>query len=239
LSAPWAEAAGDRFRDHLAVRLAYAVPGAMIRYTTEPGADPRAGTAYTTPLDLDTTTVVRFVALDSERESPVVRARFDAIAHDWRVAVASTPNPQYTAGGPDALIDGRRGPDDWRTGAWQGCQDQDFVATVDFGRPLPVTRAGAGFLQDTRSWIWMPAELIVEVSSDGDTFVEAGRAGHDVPDNVDGVVIRDLAVALDGRAVRYVRFRAVNYGTIPEWHPGAGGEAFIFVDELLIDIHDR
>ncbi len=28
---------------------------------------------------------------------------------------------------------------------------------------------------------------------------------------------------------------ALNYGTIPDWHPGRGDGAFIFVDEILID----
>lgn len=85
------------------------------------------------------------------------------------------------------------------------------------------------------SWIWMPAELVVEVSEDGETFAEAGRTGHDVPDDVEGVFVRDMVVALDGRQVRKIRFHAVNYGTIPGWHPGAGGEAFIFVDELIVN----
>jgi hypothetical protein len=58
---------------------------------------------------------------------------------------------------------------------------------------------------------------------------------HDVPDDADGSVIRDLWVDLDGSPVRYVRFHAVNYGTIPDWHPGAGGEAYIFVDELFVE----
>lgn len=39
-------------------------------------------------------------------------------------------------------------------------------------------------------------------------------------------------------AGRRLRFRAVNYGTIPDWHPGAGGEAFIFVDELIVRRRD-
>jgi hypothetical protein len=39
-------------------------------------------------------------------------------------------------------------------------------------------------------------------------------------------------------AGRALRFRALNYGTIPDWHPGAGDEAFIFVDELIVRLQD-
>jgi hypothetical protein len=81
----------------------------------------------------------------------------------------------------------------------------------------------------------MPRELVVEVSADGQAFREAGRVGHDVPDDEEGVFRRDLIVELDGEPVQALRFRALNYGTVPDWHPGAGGEAFIFVDELLME----
>jgi predicted alpha-1,2-mannosidase len=235
IPAPWAVAEADRFRGSMDVSLAGVADNLIIRWADRNDIDPVEGAVYAEPIRLTSTTTLRFVALFSDWSSPVVTARFDAIEHNWKAEVASVPNSQYTAGGPDALLDGRRGPENWRTGAWQGYQDQDFVATVDLGEPLRVTRAGAGFLQDMRSWIWMPSELVVEVSEDGGTFVEAGRVGHDVPDDVEGVFVRDLAVELDGRLVRRLRFRAVNYGTIPDWHPGAGGEAFVFVDELLIE----
>jgi hypothetical protein len=32
--------------------------------------------------------------------------------------------------------------------------------------------------------------------------------------------------------MRYLRVKAKNFGVLPEWHQGAGGEAFIFIDEI-------
>jgi hypothetical protein len=29
--------------------------------------------------------------------------------------------------------------------------------------------------------------------------------------------------------------KAKNYGKIPAWHPGAGDNAYIFVDEIIIE----
>jgi hypothetical protein len=34
---------------------------------------------------------------------------------------------------------------------------------------------------------------------------------------------------------RFIKMRASQFGVLPEWHPGAGGETFIFVDELQIN----
>ena len=51
-----------------------------------------------------------------------------------------------------------------------------------------------------------------------------------------GIVRRDVASILPrGSTARYVRFEATSFGKIPDWHPGHGDSAFIFVDELLLD----
>ncbi len=234
LAAPWANAAADRFKDEITVGLVSIVPDAEIRYTTDPDQDLTNSAIYSKPLVFDRTTNLRFFATDGERKSPVVTALFSMIDNNWQVVPASTVNAQYTAGGPEALIDRRRGPKDWRTGSWQGYEGQDFVATLIFDEPMAVTSAGVGLLQDMRSWIFMPREVIIEASVDGKRYNIVGRQGHDVPDNEEGVFRRDLVVALDGAAIRALRFRAVSYGPVPEWHLGAGGESFIFVDELIV-----
>ena len=42
---------------------------------------------------------------------------------------------------------------------------------------------------------------------------------------------------LRGRSpnARYVRVRAESYGKLPAWHPGAGGDSWIFVDEIIVE----
>jgi hypothetical protein len=165
----------------------------------------------------------------------VVTARFNAIPNDWKLEISSIPNPQYTAGGPDALIDGRRGTDNWRTGGWHGYEGQDFSCVLDLGEVRAVQTVGASFLQDMRSWIMMPRELVVEVSADGIGWQEVGRVGHQVPEREEGVFRRDFTVSLDGLEIRAVRLYAEGFGPLPEWHLGAGGPSFIFVDELIVE----
>jgi hypothetical protein len=165
----------------------------------------------------------------------VVEAYLHRIPNDWTVELESVPNQQYTAGGSTALIDGLRGDANWRTGGWMGFQLTDFTATVDLGEVRPISRAGASFLQDQRSWIWMPAEVIVSVSADGENFRETARLGTDVAEDAKGIVLRDVVAGLDGAESRYIMIEAKSFGTIPEWHPGRGGGAFIFVDEIIVE----
>jgi predicted alpha-1,2-mannosidase len=233
-AAPFLRAEDDRFRTSVAVELASAEPQATIRFRRE-GSD-ESWTTYDGPIGIAESTRLQFFAEVGERRSPTVEASLHRIPHDWDVQLGSAPNAQYTAGGPLALIDGLRGEANWRTGGWMGFQHTDFVATVDMQAPRVVRRMGARFLQDQRSWIWMPAEVVVSVSDDGTRFREIGRMTTDVAEDAEGVVLREVVTEIEEPVeARYVRVAARSRGTIPDWHPGRGDGAFIFVDELIVE----
>jgi predicted alpha-1,2-mannosidase len=232
LAAPFLVSESDRFRDPLEIELASGEADAEIRYSRRPGEWLR----YEGPIEISEPTRLRFRAEKGVLRSPVVESYLHRIPNDWTVDLESVPNPQYTAGGPLALIDGLRGDPNWRTGGWLGFQYADFRATVDLGTVRPVRRAGASFLQEQRSWIWMPAEVVVSISTDGAKFREVARLTADVAPDAPGIAKRDVVSKLpDGSTARYVRIDAKSYGTIPDWHPGKGDGAFIFIDEILID----
>jgi hypothetical protein len=138
------------------------------------------------------------------------------------------------------LIDGIRGTANWSGGGWQGYQGQDLIAIIDLGTIQNVSKLGAGFLQDVGSWIWMPRSVDFEISLDGRSFVPAATISNDVPDGSKpnesaGAVIKDFVKTIASQQARYVRIRAHNFGKIPDWHPGKGGDAWIFVDEIMVE----
>ncbi len=231
LAAPYAIAESDAFRGHLEVALASADAGVTIRHA-QSEAGPFA--VYEDPIDLRDSATIRFFAEKEGAVSPTVEASFHRIPHDWQIELAHEPNRSYTAGGPMALIDGLRGTRAWRTGSWHGYQLTDFEATVDLGEVRAIRQAGASFLQDVRSWIWMPTEVVISVSGDGATFHPVARLGHQVPSDDTTIYLRELTAELEAVEGRFVRIFARNLGPIPDWHPGHGGLSFIFVDEILI-----
>lgn len=233
---PVIQADGDSFRHRMTLTLKPTAPRLKLYYTTD-GSDPGTGsTLYTRPLILRRATTVKAFALDERgTRSFVTTAHFRQVLHDWKIRVMSSYAPQYSAGGPDALIDGARGGADFRTGAWQGYQGQDFEALIDLGEVKSVTRLGAGFLQDVGSWIWLPTRVEFELSLDGVNFSKAAAAGHDVPDRETRITVRELSSTVPRRDARFVRVKAYNYGVVPPWHAGAGGKAWIFVDEIVVE----
>ena len=232
---PAIDAAGRTFSGRLEVSLHTAQPGQKLYYTTN-GVEPgRNAQLYSGPLAINDTTTIKAIAFDDERRSLVAAATFQRRPHDWTIKLDSKYNRQYTAGGDEGLIDGIRGSTNFAAGAWQGYQGQDFSAVVDLGRVQRVTRLGAGFLQNVRSWIWLPTSVDFELSLDGRTFKPVLSIANDVPADSYDAVIKDLARSITPQPARYVKITAHNYGKIPAWHPGAGGDAFIFIDEIIIE----
>ncbi|MCR4859984.1 MAG: GH92 family glycosyl hydrolase [Bacteroidales bacterium] len=168
-----------------------------------------------------------------ERRSFTTRCTVHQIARDRDIEIRARYSRQYTAGGDEGLIDGRRGGLNWRTGGWQGYQDTDFEAVVDLRSVRSVRTVGAGFCQDARSWIWMPRWVEFSVSQDGKDFTPLARVENTVDERDYEIRIWNCEVPADVQA-RYVKVRAANIGTIPEWHPGAGSPGFIFIDEIWI-----
>lgn len=133
------------------------------------------------------------------------------------------------------MIDGIRGTTNFAAGAWQGYQGQDFVAVIDLQRETEIKSLGGGFLQVARSWIWMPTRIEFEASSDGVNFRPIAEIKTDVaPENMENIA-RDYRTEIAPTRARFIRVKARNLGKIPAWHPGAGGDAYIFVDEIFIN----
>jgi hypothetical protein len=187
-------------------------------------------------VELTATATVKAVAITPKlQRSSVVTATYHRIPHDWKITLQSSYSSQYTGGGDFALIDGIRGSANWSGGRWQGYQGQDLVAVLDLGAVQSVSKVSAGFLQDVGSWIWMPKRVEIELSVDGRTYGPAFSITNEVSEKQEGVVTKDFVKTISPQMARYVRIRAVNFGKIPARHPGSGGDAWIFVDEIMIE----
>jgi predicted alpha-1,2-mannosidase len=232
---PVIKAAGKTFKDRLAVSFETTRSNLKVHYTTDGREPDLSSPLFLRPFFLDRTTTVKARAVGEKVSSLVATATFQKIPQNWTIKLYSTYNRQYTGGGDSALIDGVRGTANFGDGAWQGYQGQDLVAVVDLGTTQAVAKLGAGFLQDVGSWIWMPGSVDFELSTDGTNFVPVLSLTNNVSDKDYGVIIKDLVGPIRPQPARYVKIIVHNFGKIPAWHPGAGGDAFIFADEIIIE----
>ena len=132
--------------------------------------------------------------------------------------------PQYTAGGDSALVDGLRGGWAYGDKRWQGFLNTDMDITVDLGEMKEISSIAAEFMQLSGPYVWLPREVIISISEDGNTFTEQARLHTDVPTTEDRLVFRTYE--WDGKAsARYVRYQALSNGIEGGW---------LFTDEIVI-----
>ena len=168
-------------------------------------------------------------------KSNTISATFFKKPNNYSINIKSVYNPQYHAGGPEGLLDGILGTDNWRKGDWQGYQSQDFEAVVDLKEVKNINEISARFLQDKRSWILMPTKVDYYISDDNVNFMFFGSVNNTLdPKLEENTILNFTSNEIKGKKARYVKVIAKNFGKLPEWHQGAGGDAFIFIDEITI-----
>ena len=231
---PTINAGSDTFFDSLMVSMSHPMEGVAIHYTLD-GTDPNENSAvFANPICLKETTTVKAAVLQDSRWSRVMDATYHLIDARHSVKVEHMYNDQYEAGGDKALIDHQRGGENFRTGSWQGYYGVDLIATIDLGVSKRISRLAGSFLQEQKSWIFMPTEVEYFVSDDGKTFRSVGKVKNTVPLDAEDAVVQEMEVRPHTNA-RYVKMVAKTLGTCPDWHVGAGQKAWIFCDEVVIE----
>lgn len=252
---PSIQSAGRMFRGQAKIEMGCISEGTEIHYTLN-GTEPRnTSTRYTQPFDIYRTSRVRAKAFkEGVAESETAAADFyksslDPQSPKLKVEYLVPPferdylgrtvdgsySPNYKAGGKLALVDGKNGSPDFTDGRWQGFEGKDMEVVIDIGREMPVWRITASFLQSLSVWIFHPVEISFSISSNGEDYRMMGIIDN-FPDRAtinDGVKYFETLVY--GAPARYIRVKAKSMGLCPPWHHGAGGAAWLFADEVIVE----
>ncbi len=234
LSAPFIAEGALAFSDSTSVRLSHIQKDVKIffKINEDPFQLYESLIKITTPVQLDV------YAEQEGRKSPVVSTRFTQIDPLVKISLESRYANQYNAGGDRALIDGILGTRDFRTGSWQGYQDQDVVAMVDLGRERSVKSVQVNFLQDQRSWIFLPTAVRFYGSRNGTDFIPL-NPGFQLNNSRqdDAIRIKNVECRVPESTYRFIKLVAKKLGDLPSWHIGAKdkGKSWIFIDEIIID----
>ncbi|MGN6510016.1 MAG: GH92 family glycosyl hydrolase [Chitinophaga sp.] len=234
VAVPYVVAPSDRFKHSTQVSLKAVEPGTAIYYTLDGSEPDTRSTRYTAPFNISKTCTLKVVGFKNGEYSHVVSTPFFLIPTDKTIQVLSKIHPQFEAGGPDALIDGIRGQEDFRLGAWQSHYPGNLEAIVDLKAPRALHKLGLSVLQDLGVWIWYPTQVEFFISGGGKNFTSAGVVKNTFSDREYGAFTQVLNLPVNLNA-RYVKVVAVNHGIIPDWHPGKGEPCHIFADEIIIE----
>jgi len=231
---PYFKSPANAFSDSMEISISVAGKYEIYYWEGDESAEKKA-VLYNKPFVIkNKSNFFAFAKDDKDKKSNIVKAFYPQADKNRKIELKSKFADRYAGGGTNALIDGLYGGDDYRSGFWQGFQAKELVFMVDLGAEKTLNYIALNCLQDQRSWIWFPKEVKFEVSGDGINFSEVGLVKNEKADDSNDSYQQKLGLKLRKNA-RYIRISAKNYGKCPSWHSGAGGDAWIFADELIIE----
>jgi len=155
------------------------------------------------------------------------------LAHGKSIRLTQPASLKYHNGEVAALTDGLRGWDDYHM-HWLGFEGNDMEATIDLDSSVTISSVNTSFLQDINSWVFMPLAVAVSLSDDGRNFRVVGEITNVVPAERAGAIVAPFSCTFTPSPARYVRVKAMSMKICPAWHKGSGGQAWIFIDEIVV-----
>jgi len=230
-TAPYFISSARSFIDSMIVELHNTTSGAAISYKLHIDS---LFQEYRHPIVIrDRTIIHSYAEKEGYFRSKTVSSEFVKSSFVGTLRLETRYSHQYTGGGDQALVDGVRGGPDFRLGVWQGYEGNDMTVVLDLGKIKNIDSVRLGCLQDENSWIFFPELVEFSFSKDGTTFSKQIVVRNEIPLQAPGGLLKEFAVK--GEPARFIKVRAKSIGLCPPWHKGAGGKAWVFVDELIVD----
>ena len=192
-------------------------------------------TRYTKPITINQKGSLTVYSEKEQGKSAIITTDFFEIDPNVSISLDATYANQYNGGGNNALIDGIKGGKDFRAGAWQGYFNTNIGATINLGPHKRGEELNIRFLEDQRSWIFFPKEVVIEVSDDGKKFKKL--PSKIIPTKPsEETTIKTLSFDIP-KTTQYIKIHAKTIGNLPQWHLGYShdGKAWIFTDEVSIN----
>ncbi|WP_129594151.1 glycoside hydrolase family 20 protein [Seramator thermalis] len=209
---------------------------ADIYYTLDGSNPTTASTKYTGKISIKNNTELKAIAVRSGSiNSKMLQEKIVVNTSTFKpIQLLTTPANNYSFTGASMLVDGLFGNENYRTGKWLGFQKNDLIAVIDLLHPTSISKAQIRTNVVTGDWIFDASGIRIESSNDGTNFtpVKSEKYNDSHSDNYSEIVTHTMQ--FDPVTARYFRV-TVQPSVMPDWHPGKGNRAYIFVDEIVLN----
>jgi hexosaminidase len=208
-----------------------------IHFTTD-GTDPSANSnRYSKPINVTRSMVLKTAAFRNGKLLGKVKTK-EVIIHKGmgkKVALTNSPSEKYPGIRNQSLTDLLRGSLEITHSQWMGFEAQDFEAVVDLEREKEIEKVILCCLEHQGKWIFLPSFVEVLTSVDGKIYNSVKKIGLENTINENEPRLTELEIPFEKSKVRYLKIRAQTLKECPDWHRGAGGKPWFFVDEIIVD----
>lgn len=210
------------------LKLECEVPNADIRYAL--GDTPiEKGEKYTSPIAIKGTTTYKAAVFSANATNTITSGQITfhkAIGKP--VSYSPLYHKSYQGQGEGTLTNVIRGTKNFHDGQWLGWLGDDVTLTLDLGETTEVSEVRIGAMDAQSSGIYFPERLTVALSANGKNYREV--AAQEEPCTIKGKPsLKDFVLKFDPQSTRYLKIQLKNVKTPPK-----GGDAWLFIDEILV-----
>ena len=203
---------------------------AKLYYTKNNTEPTEQANEYTTPLTVEKAGVYKFKAFHNDwkpSKSTTIKLYKKGIALD-NMSWHTNAHNSYPGLGKITLINGKKASRQFRDLQWVGF-DSIAKATLTLKKKTFIKTLTIGYLIDTKSWIFPPEKITLLVNKK-DTITTAVNK----PLGMDFVSLEDVTISIN-KEVNSITVAVNNTQQLPEWHPGKGLKAWLFMDEWIFN----
>ena len=207
----------------------------MLQYRISQGKSNTAWLSYLEPVVITNsgTFEARLVDTVNDRTYSSTRKEFNInLASGKEIQLTNEPNEKYNSGGKAALVNGMVGPNDNYGGdEWLGFLGKDLEAVIDLTESKALHHVELRFYNANGQWIYGTKSIEVFGANEKDQLVKIEKSSEQTEN---GKIIK-AKIYLNESPYRYIKILAKRHGIIKDGLQGAGNEAWLFCDEIVVD----
>lgn len=174
----------------------------------------------------------------------------DSYASDWEQIFESGPtihkalnkpirlltenNNEFVSKGPKTLLDAIKGNHDFQYN-WLGWNGNDMSVLIDMEKRTRISKVSLSFLENHRYYIFLPIEILVEISVDGIEYKKVAKIKNAVPVELVPGSIKQFILDFEETPSRYVKVTAIHLPELPEWRKREDRKPWLLIDEIRVD----
>lgn len=208
-----------------------------IHYTLDSGEPTADSPKYIQPVRVSNTTLIKAGSFRNNTLLNKVTQRELKVhlAAGLPITLKFSWNDRYPPANEGVLTDCLRGSLAYADTKWMGFEGDDLIGTIDMGEQTTISRVTVGTMENQDHFIFLPQKVEVFSSEDGKSYKSIGEVMIESATRHDTDSLRDIPITFDPVITQYLRIQVNNLSVCPEWHPGSGRKAWLFVDELLVE----
>jgi hexosaminidase len=193
-------------------------------YYTDNGTNPnRQSTLFNKKIAVDQSISLRAALFENSQQSGKIFTKkfYVNSATGRNISLTNPPHAEYSKGGASSLVDGYTGDLPWLPSEWLGFSGKDLEAVIDLDERKNVSRISVDVLKDEAGKIFLPKQVVVKYSDDGENYKIAA--------SIDSTEIKQMNRRL------VLSFPPIRTRWIKVFAENSNGRDWLFADEIMIE----